>query len=184
MSWVSAADTHVLSGGQQVRVHFAQSCYLNPSNDQILQALLSAGGPDGDETISSVSDVSADKTATFTNPLSVLTQYYIATINPVDGIQAGDLRNTVYNALVALSSVSMVSCKNWAVGTIEYDDGVSFAKGVSNAVSDSAGSLACAARGGQWDGTQCIGGGLGLTTSLGLLAVAVVAVVVLILLKK
>jgi len=169
MSWVSAADTAILSGDKLVRVHFAQSCVLNPTNEQIQSAIAAAGGSSGDGTVSSVNDVSGDLVASLSNPFSILTQFYVATISPVDGIQVGDLRNTIYNALVALSSVSAVSCKNWSVGTIEYDDGstiggavVDTIKGASNAVT---------------------GGGPSISSTLSLGFLAVIAVVILIFVK-
>jgi hypothetical protein len=125
MSWVSASDSQILKGNQQVKVHFAQSCVTNPSFDQIAQAIVAAGGAGGGGSVSSVESVSTDITATISNPLSLLTIFYIAIINPIEGTQAGQLRADVYNALAVAAQNSGINCNSFAVSTIEYDDGSS-----------------------------------------------------------
>lgn len=126
MSWVSAADTAQMSGNEQVRVHFAESCLANPGLDQISQAIAAAGNASGGGSVASVADVSGDFTATMLNPFSVLTQFYVATINPVDGASYAQLRADVLNALTALAQSAGISCSNFTVGQIEYNDGAGF----------------------------------------------------------
>jgi hypothetical protein len=162
MSWVTAPDSFSFDGSQVIRVHFAQSCITNPGLDQVLQAIAAAGGPGGDNDISSVSDVSNDVSATVLNPFSLLTLFYVATVSPVPGAQAGQIRATIFNALTALASTAGINCNNFSVGTIEYNDGSSIMGSISGALSPSGSTK----------------------FTIGLVAVAVVAVVVLILIKR
>jgi hypothetical protein len=123
MSWVSASDQRSFGGNQQVRVHFAENCIANPSMDQISQAIAEQS------SVASVADISSDITASVLNTLNNfgLTAYYIATINPVDGSQAGQVRADVMTALNQVAQAGGISCNNFTVGQIEYDDGASFA---------------------------------------------------------
>lgn len=123
MSWISASDTQLMSADQQLRIHVAESCVVNPSYDQISQAIAAAGGPAGGNSIASVADVSGDTIATLSHLISVLNNFYIVTVNPVDGVPVGQLRADVTNALQVLSQSSGFGCGNYTVGLIEYDDG-------------------------------------------------------------
>jgi len=158
MSLVSASDTMVMSESQQIRVHFAESCVTNPSYAQISQTIAAAAGPSGGNSVASVADVSGDSVATLSNILSVLTNYYVATINPVDGVSVGQLRADITNALQVLSQTAGIGCNNFTVGLIEYDDGKSFLSSIT-------------------------GSGPSVSSTLSLGFIAIIAIVVLVFVK-
>jgi len=137
MSWISASDTQLMSASQQLRVHVAESCIINPSYDQISQAVAAAAGASGGNSVSSVADVSGDTVATLSNLISVLNNFYIITVNPVDGVPVGQLRADVTNALQILSQTAGLSCGNFSVGLIEYNDGTGVLGGFKLPISTS-----------------------------------------------
>lgn len=114
----SVSDDYALSSSQQVRVHFAQTCSLPGSHSDYVEfsQMLSA-----EPSVASVADVSGDTVAGLSGILNVLTNYYIAIINPNDGYQAGDIRANTLDALSKLNQQKAVPCSNFTVGLIEAD---------------------------------------------------------------
>jgi hypothetical protein len=179
MSWVTASDQTTLDSTKQVRIHIALSCIVNPSADAVKEAFLAAN------SISSVSDFGTDLSASVLNPLSFATQYYVASVSVYDGVQAGTLRADIISTLNVLSQNSGISCSQFTVGTIEFDDGLGYFSGVGAGIGSGLSQAQCLARGGDWDATnqKCNIGGLSLSTTLVILAVAAVIIVGIVAIK-
>lgn len=119
---MTLTDVDVLSAGQQVAVHFSQSCPPGAHSDmsEFAAAIASIGAG---SSVSSVAGVNGDSVQTLNNLLSVQTNYYIAIINPLDGVQVGILRSDFMNALQALAQSKAVPCGNYTVDIIEDSRG-------------------------------------------------------------
>ncbi len=161
------SDLDVLSGSQQVAVHFSQSCPPGAHSDmsEFAAAIYAAGGPSGGNSVSSVAGVSGDTVQGLSNLFSVLTNYYIAVINPVDGVQVGQLRADVMNGLQALGQSKAIPCSNFTVDIIETGTG-----GLASAVSSGVKAAS--------------GGGVSLTTTAVVVAIAIGLVAIVLLSKE
>jgi hypothetical protein len=160
MSYVSLSDTDIMRASRQVRVHFSQSCPVGAHSDysEFSNVIAAAGGNDGGQSISSVASVTGDTGATLGNIFAIQTNYYIVTVNPVDGAQVGQLRADIMNALQVLAQSKTIPCSNFTVDIIEYDNGQSIFGGSPSAP--------------------------GLSTTLVVLGIAIIAVVFLALTKE
>lgn len=127
--WDSLSDLTVLSALDMIRVHISFQCtaIATISGDDLRNAL-QASGPI--QTVLETSDSFFDSL----NPLSLGYPSYTwtITVNPVDGVTAGEIRNAAYTAMSSLNGKKLIPCRELTVGIIEKNKGsVLAAPGVS-----------------------------------------------------
>jgi hypothetical protein len=155
---MTLSDTDVLSASQQVAVHFSQSCPPGAHSDDSEFAAAFAQMP----SVASVAGVTGDTAATLGNIFAIQTNYYTAVINPVDGIQVGQLRQDCLSALQTLGQSKVIPCSNFTVDIIETGTG-----GLLSNISQ-----------------NLTGSGPSLTTTTVIVAIAVIVVVALLFSKE
>jgi hypothetical protein len=115
-NWIALSDTDRLSANDQVRIHCTFSCY--PGAGVVSADIATA--MQGQGSVTSVLDVSEDTKDVIAWLWLDFTSFgFTVTVNPVEGSQAGDIRNNMNNALAGINSQKTVPCSGFLVGQVE-----------------------------------------------------------------